>query len=218
MRTASKLSAAFFGLAGIATVAQADVGVLDKYECHKHKETKEYHCHGPDDLAKLGGFVLGADTRIQGWTTSSEDIFLFAGVAVNAEYNHKMLAVTASYFIMPLVNSVDGELVLIDTIYQQGWEAGFKFGPGVGRLGSKAYIAGGWSSADITDTGNSAGNGTISGYYAGVGAGFNTQTIVFDVMASYRDPSSVVTYLEEQQGETYDVTNFDTRVSLGWRF
>lgn len=193
------------------SIAFADVGVLDKYECHKHQQTKEYHCHGPADLAKLGGFIVGADTRIQGWSTGSGDLFLFAGIAANAEYNHKWMAVTGSYFFMPLVTGVDSDTVTVDnSTYQQGWEAGVKVGPGVGRLGSKFYLTAGWSSpALIEDDGST----DLAGYYAGAGFGANSNGLTFDVVGTYRDATKVADFL----GET-DVLNFDARLSLGWRF
>lgn len=193
--------------------ASADVGVIDKYECHDHKQTGEYHCHGPADLAKLGGFVLGADTRVQGWSAASGDVFLFAGIAANVEYNYRWFAVTGSYFLMPMVSNVNSDSVSFDdSVVQQGWEIGAKAGPGVGRKGPKFYLTGGWSSATLTDSGNSANNGTLSGYFAGVGMGANTSTLTFDAIATYRDPAPVADYLDE------DVLVFDTRLSVGWRF
>ncbi len=201
-----------------ASYSVADVGVLDKYECHNHQETGKYHCHGPADLAKLGGVIIGADARIQGWSGDPNGMFLFAGVGANVEYNYKWFAVTGSYFVMPMVTNLDAENISFqDSVYLQGWEAGVKVGPGVGRLGSKVYLTAGWSSPDITDTGDAVNNANLAGYYTGVGFGANTQTLVFDVIATYRDSSAVSEYLANQ-GKESDVINFDTRVAVGWRF
>ena len=201
-----------------ASFSAADVGVLDKYECHKHQTTGKYHCHGPADLAKLGGFIASADVRVQGWSGDPNGMFLFAGLAANVEYNYKWFAVTGSYFMMPMITGLDAENITFqDTVSLQGWEAGVKVGPGVGRLGSKVYLAAGWSNPDISDAGDAANNANLAGYYAGAGFGANTQTLVFDVIATYRDATKVSEYLANK-GKSSDVFSFDTRVALGWRF
>lgn len=200
-----------------ASTAFADVGVLDKYDCHNQAQTGKYHCHGDVDKAKLGGFILSGDTRIQSWSTDA-GLYLFAGLAANAEYNYRWFAVTGSYYFMPLVTNSDDNYNVDSSVYQQGWEAGFKVGPGVGRLGSKVYLLGGWSSAQLTDTEDSANDGTISGYYVGAGFGANTTTLTFDVAATYRDSSSVEEYFADTLSKNYDVLSLDIRAALGWRF
>jgi hypothetical protein len=218
MRILSKLAVATLATVGASVTAFADVGVLDKYECHKNQETKKYHCHGPVELAKLGGVIVGADTRIQGWSGADNGLFLFAGVAANIEVNYKWIAATGSYFMMPQVTNADPENINFDdSIYLQGWEAGLKFGPGVGRLGSKMYLTAGWSNPVVTDAGDASNNANIAGYYAGAGFGANTQTLVFDVIATYRDATAVAEFLTDQ-GQSPDVLSFDTRVAIGWRF
>ena len=218
MRQLSTTVSAIILATSAASYSAADVGVLDKYECHNHQQTGKYHCHGPADLAKLGGVIVGADLRVQGWAGDPQGMFLFAGVAANVEYNYKWIAVTGSYFMMPMITNVDSESITFrDSVYLKGWEAGIKAGPGVGRLGSKFYITAGWSSPDITDTGHAANNANLAGYYSGGGFGANTQTLVFDVIATYRDASAVSKYLANQ-GKESDVVSFDTRVALGWRF
>lgn len=194
----------------------ADVGVLDRYECHDHQQTGKYHCHGAADLAKVGGFVVGGDARVQGWSVANGDVYLFAGIAVNAEYNYRWAAVTGSYFLMPMVTDVEN--ATIDrSVLQQGWEVGAKVGPGVGRKGSKFYLTAGWSSAELTDSDNATNNSTLNGYYAGAGFGTNTSTLSIDAAATYRDPTGVKAFLVDQ-GINEDVLVFDTRVSVGWRF
>lgn len=218
MHTVAKISAAIIGLSGLTTLAQADVGVLDKYECHNHGETNKYHCHGSNQLADLGGLILGGGTRAQGWSTN-DDLFVFAGISLNAEYNYRWLAVTTSYSYMPMITGDDATGTdFDDTISQHGWDAGIKAGPGVGRLGLKYYLAAGWSITDITDKGDSSNNGRISGYYAGAGFGWNTRALVLDIMATYRDPSSIEDYLDEKQSISANVTSADVRATLGWRF
>ena len=119
---------------------------------------------------------------------------------------------------MPLVTDVSEETVSIDdTVVQQGWEAGIKVGPGVGRLGSKFYATAGWSNPELTDSGDSSNNANLAGYYVGAGFGANTNTLVFDVVATYRDSTKVEEFLVSQ-GNTASVTNFDVRVGAGWRF
>lgn len=199
-----------------SSFAAADVGALDRYECHKHAETGKYHCHGNADLAKLGGLVLGADLRTEGWSTN-EAFYMFIGIAGNVEYNYRWAAVTGSYFFMPMVTNAES-LEYDDSIYQQGWAAGIKLGPGVGRLGPKYYVTTGWRSAQITDTGNSNNDGTFSGYYVGAGTGVNTRTMAFDLVATYYDAAELEDYLGETQGNTLSVNSFDIRASLGWRF
>lgn len=212
------LVAAAMGFSSVAGVTQADVGALDKYECHNHHETGEYHCHGPNKLAKLGGVIVSADTRFQAWSTP-DDLYLFLGLGANAEYNYKWFAVNGSYFFMPLVTSIDSEDVEFDdTVYQSGFELGVKAGPGVGRYGSKSYVMAGWSISDITDTGDSANDGSLSGYYVGAGFGFNSETFTLDISASYRDPSTIEDYLKDQGDFDDSVFAYDARVALGWRF
>lgn len=211
----STLSALTFGL--IAITANADVGVLDRYDCHNHQKTGEYHCHGTVEKAKRGGVILGADTRVQAWA-SSNGLFMFAGLAATAEYNRDDLAITASYFFMPLLaNGAEG-YDSNDSIYLSGWEAGIKAGPGVGRLGSKVYGLAGWSFADLTSTSDATPSGSINGYYIGAGFGVNSDTITLDLAATYRDNSDVVDYLTESLGENTGALVFDIRGSLGWRF
>jgi len=216
---ASRVSLAIVAASGLVSLASADVGVLDKYECHDHSETGQYHCHGDANLAKLGGLIVGLDARAQGWSTGDNELFLFAGAAVNAEYSYRWLALTGSYFYLPLVSGVDDSSVDFDnSVAQQGWEAGLKVGPGVGRLGSKVYATAGWSSAELSDSGDASNDATLAGYYVGAGFGANTQTLVFDVIGTYRDSAAVSDYLAEQLGDRTDVVNFDIRVALGWRF
>jgi hypothetical protein len=203
---------------GLASFVTADVGVLDKYECHDHSETGEYHCHGAADLAQLGGFIMGLDARAQGWSTGNDELFVFAGAALNAEYSYRWLALTGSYFYLPMVNDDDSDVDFDKSVAQQGWEAGLKVGPGVGRLGSKVYATAGWSSAELTDSGDASNDASLAGYYVGAGFGANTRTLVFDVIGTYRDPAAVSDYLADQLGERNDVVNFDIRVALGWRF
>jgi len=215
---ASRVSLAIVAASGLVSFASADVGVLDKYECHDHGETGQYHCHGATDLAKLGGLIVGLDARAQGWSIGGDELILFAGAAVNAEYSYRWLALTGSYFYLPMVNN-DGSSVDFDnSVAQQGWEAGLKVGPGVGRLGSKVYATAGWSRAELTDSGDASNDATLAGYYVGAGFGANTQTLVFDVIGTYRDPAAVNDFLADQQGDPTDVVNFDIRVALGWRF
>jgi len=219
MHHATRVSLAIVAAIGLASLVSADVGVLDKYECHDHSETGQYHCHGATDLAKLGGVIVGLDARAQGWSTGGDKLILFSGPAVNAEYNYRWLALTGSYFYLSMVTSVDDSNVDFDkSVAQQGWEAGLKVGPGVGRLGSKVYATAGWSSAELTDSGDASNNATLAGYYVGAGFGANTRTLVFDVIGTYRDPGTVSDFLADQLGSPTDVVNFDIRVALGWRF
>jgi len=219
MHYAMSVSCALMVAATLASQTSADVGVLDKYECHDHGETGQYHCHGPADLAKLGGLVLGLDTRAQGWSTGGEELFVFAGAALNAEYTHRWLALTGSYFYLPLVSGVAGTSVDFDqSVAQQGWEAGLKLGPGVGRLDSKLYATAGWSNAELTDSGDSTNDVTLAGYYIGAGVGRNTKALSVDLIGTYRDPAAVIDYLTKQTGSRTDVVHFDIRLALGWRF
>ncbi|MEJ2043976.1 MAG: hypothetical protein P8X74_09070 [Reinekea sp.] len=199
--------------------AIADVGVLDKYECHNHHETNEYHCHGPADFAKLGGLIVSADVRGQIWSADS-DSYMFAGFAVNSEYNYRWFAATGSFFYMPLVTGVNSESVEFDSkVVQRGWELGAKAGSGVGRKGNKYYLMAGWSNPSIKDSNNSSNDGSIGSYYAGLGYGFNTDTLVFDIAIAMRNGNVVKEYLSSKLNKYYDkVSSFDTRVSLGWRF
>ena len=191
--------------------------MLDKYECHKHQETNKYHCHGPADLAKMGGLIVGADARTMVWSTAG-GILPFIGIAANAEYNYNWIAVTGSYYYMPMVTDITEDDVSVSSaITMQGWQAGVKVGPGVGRLGSKMYLAAGWNSPMITDTENSQYDRTLDGYYVGAGFGVNTNTLAIDVTANYYDPTKTNTYLIDRDAEA-DATVIDARVSVGWRF
>jgi len=215
---ATRVSFAILAASGLVSLASADVGVLDKYECHDHSETGQYHCHGDADLAKLGGFAVGLDTRAQGWSIGGDELILFAGAAVNTEYSYRWLALTGSYFYLPMVNDNDSSVNFDNSIVQRGWEAGLKVGPGVGRLGSKIYATAGWSSAKLTDSFDSSNDASLSGYYVGAGFGANTRALVFDVLGSYRDSAAVSDYLTDRLGDRTDVVNFDIRIALGWRF
>ena len=218
MQTGLKFCLSTIALSSLSAVTLADVGALDKYECHDNHDNGEYHCHGPEKLAKLGGIIIGADSRFQAWSTN-DDLYLFLGFGINAEYNHNWFAATGSYFFMPLVTSIDEENVdFDDTVYQSGFELGVKAGPGVGRYGSKSYLMAGWSVSEITDSGDSANNGELSGYYVGAGFGYNSDTLTFDLAATYRDPSTIKDYLEDLGNFDGDVSAYDVRASLGWRF
>jgi hypothetical protein len=217
MRHLKKSVVASIVFASITSAVQADVGVLDKYECHKHQETKKYHCHGPADLAKMGGVIVGADARTLVWSTAG-GILPFIGVAVNAEYNYNWIAVSSSYYYMPMVTDITEEDVSVSSaITLQGWQAGVKVGPGVGRLGSKMFLAAGWNAPTITDSENSQYDRTLAGYYVGAGFGVNTNTLAIDVSANYYDPTKTNTYLIDRGAEA-DATVVDARVSVGWRF
>lgn len=205
---------------GLASaISFADVGELDKYDCHKHQETRKYHCHGSTDLAKMGGLILGADLRTQAWSTSGDDLYLFGGASVNAEFNHNWIAVSAGYHYMPLISGVTGNDVQFnDAVILQGFEAGVKAGPGVGRLGGKFFLTAGWSQSEISDSGDSSHDGELAGYYAGAGFGANSRKMHFEVTVTYRDPEIVKSYLQKVENFSGDVLSLDTRINMGWRF
>jgi hypothetical protein len=202
----------------LAASLRADVGTLDKYECHNHQKTGEYHCHGPSYLAKLGGFIIGADMRLQSWLAGNR-ASLFTGIGINAEYNYRWLGLTAAYYYLPLIDAVNNSNVsLDDSIVQRGWEIGLKAGPNVGRYGSKLYLLGGWSMAEIKAD-DAAYNGSLNSYFIGPGTGYNTKTIAVDVAATYRDPYVVRSYAEDKLNiDSNDLNSFDIRLSAGWRF
>lgn len=200
----------------LGSQAFADVGVLDKWDCHNHAQTGKYHCHGDPDNAKLGGFVLGGGVRSQAWGVGDNSLFLLAGAAVNAEYNYRSFAVTGSYFLQYLVTEADEGLATDETLSVQGFEIGGKAGPGVGRLGNKFYVTAGWSVAEVNNAASSS-NSELSGYYIGVGTGVNTPSLAFDVAVVYQDPKAANDFISAEQNKEvqYDI---GARVNIGARF
>ena len=214
-----QLSSVTAAVLASGSIVLADVGELDKYDCHDHRETGQYHCHGSADSAKMGGFVLAADVRTQAWSTSDNELFLFGGISVNAEYNHNWFAATAGYHFMPLISGVSGNNVQFnDAVVLQGFEVGVKAGPGVGRLGSKAFVTAGWSQSEISDSGDASHNSDLPGYYVGAGFGTNTRSMSFELTVAYRDPTVVADYLAKVENFSGDVVSIDTRANIGWRF
>jgi hypothetical protein len=213
MRFNLAIIVSLISLMGIASFSAADVGVLDKYDCHKHQQTNQYHCHGNADNAKLGGLIISAGGRSQVWSIGDNSVYLLGGAGVTAEYSHMWYAVTASYYAKYLMTA---DLETNESVLQKGWDAGIKLGSGVGRVGTKKYLMAGWSSSTLT---NSSDNTTadLGGYYVGVGTGYNWPTMSLDVNVVYNDPTKANAYVESEQSETvsYDL---GAQVSLGARF
>lgn len=200
-------------LTGAASFSLADVGVLDKYDCHKHQQTKQYHCHGDADNAKLGGFIVSAGAGTQIWSVGSNSIYLLAGAGVTGEYTHMWYAVTASYYGKYLLTE---DLEANESVLQTGWDAGVKVGPGVGRIGTKNYVLAGWSGSTLTNDSDNT-TAELGGYYVGVGTGYNWTAMSLDINVVYNDPTKANAYVEETQSESvaYDL---GVKASLGARF
>lgn len=208
-----KRIASLVACSAAASFSLADVGVLDKYDCHKHQQTKQYHCHGDANNAKLGGLIVSAGARTQVWSVGDNSIYLLAGAGVSGEYTHMWYAVTASYYGKYLLTE---DLEANESVMQMGWDAGVKVGPGVGRIGTKHYVLAGWSGSTLT---NSIDNTTaeLGGYYVGVGTGYNWPAMSLDASVVYNDPTKANEYVESTQSESvaYDI---GAQVSLGARF
>lgn len=200
----------------LGSIAFADVGVLDKWDCHNHGQTGKYHCHGDPDNAKLGGFVLGAGLRSQAWGVGDNNIFLLAGAAVNGEYNYRSFAATASYFLQYLVTEAEEGLATDEILTLQGFEVGAKAGPGVGRLGNKIYLAAGWTVSEVTNAASSN-NSEMAGYYVGVGTGFNTASLAFDFAIVYQDPTAANDFISAEQNKEVEF-DIGARFNIGARF
>jgi hypothetical protein len=198
---------------GAASFTMADVGVLDKYDCHKHQETKKYHCHGDADNAKLGGFIVSAGARTQIWSIDDSSIYLLAGAGVTGEYTHMWYAVTASYYGKYLFTA---DLEADETVMQSGWDAGVKVGPGVGRLGTKNYLMAGWSGSVLTNSADDSST-DLGGYYVGIGTGYNWTKMSLDINATYNDATKTNEYVEETQGVSVS-NDLGVQISLGARF
>ncbi|MBU2864478.1 hypothetical protein QWZ13_01890 [Reinekea marina] len=193
--------------------SMADVGVLDKYDCHKHQQTKQYHCHGDANNAKLGGLIVSAGARSQVWSVGNNSVYLLAGAGVTGEYTHMWYAVTASYYGKYLLTA---DLEANESVLQTGWDAGIKVGPGVGRIGTKHYVLAGWSGSTLTNSIDDT-TAELGGYYVGVGTGYNWPAMSLDASVVYNDPTTANDYVESTQSESvaYDI---GAQVSLGARF
>lgn len=198
--------------------AMADPGAIDAYECHNDQTTGKYHCHGAENLAKLGGFNVFAQSRGLAWR-AGDDLYAFGGLAVGAEVNYRIAAITASVYQRRMITAISNDSISYDEgIQMSGWDVSAKVGYGVGRYGFKAYGEGGWSSAEVTVANDSSGNGTISGYFAGAGLGYHTNRLAIDFGLYYVDPSDVEAYLSDTQSINEDVLAIESRLSLGLRF
>lgn len=196
-------------LAALATlivhpIVWADPGALDRFDCHNDATTGEYHCHGEDALADLGGFAIGAGVRTSVWVFTEESTYeAFVGPSIDIEAGLGAFALQGSYHSKQLVT---GSAAL----YLVGWDLGAKIGRGVARYGTKYYGSFGYftESAQQKDEDDVS----ISGFYLGAGGGYNWDEIGLDVQADWQLSDGFSDFDDE------DVQTVSIRTVLSYRF
>lgn len=189
--------------------AIADPGVLDRWGCHNDAITGEYHCHGDEARASLGGIAVGVGLRSATWFYLGESTLnLFTGPSIDVEAGLGSFALQASYHYKVLVNSND-EITL------SGWDVGAKVGRSVARYGFKLYGAGGYFYESLQRPDES--NYGLSGFYAGIGTGYNWASYAVDVHLDWHSPAGYEKFWEDQN-EPADIQAFSLRTVFSYRF
>jgi hypothetical protein len=192
-----------------SATALADPGALDRWGCHNDGETGEYHCHGDESRASLGGIAIGAGLRTASWFYLGENnLNLFTGPSVDVEAGIGSFALQASYHYKVLVNS-DDDITL------SGWDVGAKVGRSVARYGYKLYGAAGYFYESLRRPDED--NYGLSGFYAGVGTGYNWANYGLDVQLDWHSPNGYEQFWEDQD-EPADIQAFSLRTVFSYRF
>lgn len=187
----------------------ADPGALDRYDCHNDAETGEYHCHGDSALASLGGIAVGAGMRSSVWWYQDEGTTnVFVGPSIDLEAGRGAFALQGGYHYKTLING-DTDIDLA------GWDLGVKVGPGVTRYGSKYYLTSGYFFESLRRPGRE--NAGISGFYFGLGAGYNWDKLGVDVQLDWNNNAGYEDYWEKQ-GNPADMQTISLRTFLTYRF
>lgn len=190
----------------IHPMASADPGALDRFDCHNDAETGEYHCHGDEALADLGGFAIGAGVRSSVWVGIGGDKPpIFSGPSIDLEAGLGAFAIQGSYHYKTLLNYSD-PLTLV------GWDVGAKFGRGVARYGTKYYGSLGYFTESVREDGEQ--DISISGFYAGAGGGYNWDQIGLDIQADWHFSDGY----SESGLTNEDVQTISIRSILSYRF
>lgn len=187
----------------------ADPGVLDRFDCHDHAETGQYHCHGNSALASLGGVAIGAGLRSSVWTYQGENaVNIFTGPSIEAEAGLGAFAVQAAYHYKTLVKG-DDDINLV------GWDVGIKAGRSVARYGAKYYIAGGYFFESLRRPDEE--NYPISGFYLGLGTGYNWDNFGADIQLDWHNSAGYENYWEDQN-DPVKMQTIALRTYLTYRF
>lgn len=188
----------------IHPMAWADPGALDRFDCHNDAVTGEYHCHGDEALADLGGFAIGAGVRSSVWVFTEDSTYeAFVGPSLDIEAGIGAFALQGSYHYKQLVtDSAD--------IYLVGWDIGAKIGRGVARYGTKYYGSLGYFTESAQQEGNP--DVSISGFYVGAGGGYNWDEIGLDVQADWHLSDGFSEFAESE------VETVSIRTVLSYRF
>ncbi|WP_394170858.1 hypothetical protein [Saccharospirillum alexandrii] len=190
----------------IHPTAWADPGALDRFDCHNDAVTGEYHCHGDEALADLGGFAIGAGVRSSVWVYPDESEYdAFVGPSLDIEAGIGAFALQGSYHYKQIVTS-DSDVYLI------GWDIGAKLGRGVARYGTKYYGSLGYYSESVEQDGFE--DTQISGFYVGGGGGYNWDELGLDIQADWHFGDNY----EEFFNGNVDVQTISIRTVLSYRF
>lgn len=193
----------------VTTVVLADPGALDRFDCHDHAETGEYHCHGDEALADLGGFAIGLGARSSVWVYDGESsVNLFTGPSIELEAGLGAFALQGGYHYKTLANS-DDEINLA------GWDLGAKLGRSVARYGTKYYLAGGYFYESLRRPDEE--NYAISGFYLGIGGGYNWDNLGLDVQLDWHNNTGYEEFWEDE-GDPADMQAVALRTFLSYRF
>lgn len=182
-----------------APVAFASTGVVDRYDCHRDPQTREYHCHGTPANAKRSHFLLGAISSSDLWLYSNGPFSLFTGAGVQLEMAYDHAAVYGNYSYRVHVTGQD--------FYENsGWETGIKLGPEIARLGLHPYFTAGYfSHAFILPSQYSY---AFQGLQYGAGLVWNHEKTGFDLRVQYRSPGELAAVWQElgAPGLTHDIS------------
>jgi hypothetical protein len=189
------LAAALFA----APHATASTGVVDRYDCHRDPQTREYHCHGSPENAKRSHVLIGAVSSSDLWLYSNGPYSLFTGAGIQLELAHDFAAVYGNYSFRVHVTGQD--------FYENsGWEAGIKLGPHISRLGLHPYATAGYfSHAFILPSQYSY---DFQGLQYGVGLLWNNEKTGLDLRIQNRNSDALASVWDElgAPGLTHDIS------------
>jgi len=163
-----------------AVPALASPGAVDRYDCHRDAETRQYHCHGVLGAAKQSHLLIGGQLANSTWLWGDGPANSFAGPAVTVEWALNSIAARGSY-------GYNRHLTGDTEFGVSGWDLAIKLGHGLARVGNHLFVQGGYTTQRLNYPDKSF--LPFGGIQMGVGWVSVSEKFAFDVTLLYQDPA-----------------------------
>jgi len=160
----------------------ASPGAVDRYDCHRDPDTRQYHCHGALAAAKQSHLLIGGQLAASTWLWDDGPANRFAGPAVTVEWALNSIALRGSYGYSRHLTG-DAEFGV------SGWDLGIKLGNGLARVGNHLFFQAGYAAQRLNYPDNSF--LPFGGIQMGVGWVRVSEKFVFDATLLYQDPTAL---------------------------